>query len=193
MTHPYVGALALGYILKERPVNLQSLFDEMFGLEPKKFDQPVGTDIPPIDEDFPGEFDLPGPEDIAEQEAAKMEEMPAQEMVVEEEGTMEEILEVQETQILPTVGAIQEEIISSEPTIAGLAGQLTTAFPSGTEEAVEEAVRSLTAADLRRRRRVRVDPGIILDPVEPVFPTVGSSAQEAGLEVQRGFIDGVEI
>lgn len=211
MTHPYLAALGIGYILKESGLNPQDLFNEMFNLGPRKFDEPVGV----VDETLPETGG--GPEDVpggpGDQQFACLNAggqwVPGlgclftkppngTDEIIEEPGTgadippeMEEVLETAEdTQLLP--GAIQGAIIEQEPTVAGLAGQLTTVFPSGTEEAVEAAVASLTAADLRARRRVTVSPVEVI-PEEIPEPTVSSSAQEAGLETQIGFIDGVEI
>ena len=186
MTHPYLLALGAGYLLKESGLNVQDLVNEMFDLGPPKFDEPVGV-LPPSDvsgDDPADVFDPPGTG------AEVIEEQPGTDLPPEMAETIEERVGIgEETRLLP--GAIQEQLIQDEPIIPGIAGQITTVFPSGTEEAVEEAVRSLTAADLRARSRrvVRVEA-----PTQEISePFVSSSAQEAGLAVQRGFIDGVEI
>lgn len=45
MTHPYLAALGVGYLLKESGLNLQVLIDEMFG-EPERVDQPPAVELP---------------------------------------------------------------------------------------------------------------------------------------------------
>lgn len=178
MTHPFLAALGVGYLLNESGLNVQDLFDEMFGLKPKTFDEPVA--IEELGPPFGGE----DPADIADPGTG------AETEVMEEPGTgidlppeMEAVLDMPpETQVL-MVGEVQERIIEE-----GGNGLI---FQNGAEvEAiVREAVGSLTAADLRRR--VRVSPEEVTETT--IEPTVSSSAQEAGLGVQRGFIDGVEI
>jgi len=189
LTHPYLGALVLGYLLVESGLNLQDLFNEMFGLEPQRFDEPVAEVPSP---DF-REISGGGPEDITKfvifEETKVMDEPGTGAFVGDPEfifrgegGTMEEILEMRETQVL-TIGEIQERILAEGPEDV--------VFQNGPEvaAAVTEAIRALTGADVRRRSRV--SPEEVTETT--VEPTVSSSAQEAGLGVQRGFIDGVEI
>jgi len=185
MVDPYLGALGIGYLLKESGLNVQDLFNEMFNLGPPTFVEEVGV-LPPSDVSGDDPADVADPGTGAGKETEVMEEQVGTDLSPEMAETVEEMVGIgEETRLLP--GAI----IQDEPIIPGIAGQLTDIFPSGTGEAVVELVASLTAADLRARSRrvVRVEA-----PTEEIpEPFVSSSAQEAGLAVQRGFIDGVEI